>query len=134
MEFGMVTFSHVIHYVDNVEKTLEFYKTAFQLEVAFLHESGQYAELSTGTTHLAFASSELGKMNLPSGYLPLDPHKPPFASEIVFTCPDVTAAYKRVLDHGAVNVAGPVEKPWGQTVAYVRDPFGILIELASEMK
>jgi lactoylglutathione lyase len=45
---------------------------------------------------------------------------------------DVADAFRRTLREGARTVAGPAEKPWGQTVAYVRDPDGILVELCSE--
>lgn len=31
----------------------------------------------------------------------------------------------------AVAIAEPVTKPWGQTVAYVRDLNGLLVELAT---
>jgi catechol 2,3-dioxygenase-like lactoylglutathione lyase family enzyme len=31
------------------------------------------------------------------------------------------------------GVVGPLEKPWGQVVAWVRDPNGILVELATPM-
>ncbi|WP_353954881.1 hypothetical protein [uncultured Methylobacterium sp.] len=32
---------------------------------------------------------------------------------------------------GALPVAAPMTKPWGQTVAYVRDGDGVLVELCS---
>jgi lactoylglutathione lyase len=32
---------------------------------------------------------------------------------------------------GATRYVNPIDKPWGQTVAYVRDANGILIELAT---
>jgi uncharacterized glyoxalase superfamily protein PhnB len=44
---------------------------------------------------------------------------------------EVAAAYERALREGAEAVAPPQSKPWGQEVAYVRDPDGILVELAS---
>ncbi len=34
---------------------------------------------------------------------------------------------------GVTKTAGPKVKPWGQTVAYVRDPDGVLVEIAGEM-
>jgi lactoylglutathione lyase len=36
---------------------------------------------------------------------------------------------QRAVAAGAQLVREPVEKPWGQTVAYVRDPNGTLVEL-----
>ncbi len=34
---------------------------------------------------------------------------------------------------GAVAVAPPAHKPWGQTVSYVRDLNGVLVEIATEV-
>jgi len=44
---------------------------------------------------------------------------------------DPAAAYKKAVAAGAVAVKPPVLKPWGQTVAYVRDLNGCLIEICS---
>jgi len=41
--------------------------------------------------------------------------------------------YRRALDAGCATLAAPEDKPHGQRVAYVRDPFGNLIELATPM-
>lgn len=51
-------FGYAIVYVDSVADTLKFYKEAFGFETRFLHESGQYGELETGNTALAFVSQE----------------------------------------------------------------------------
>ena len=45
--------------------SVDFYERAFGLERRLLHESGQYAELETGATALAFASHELAAENVP---------------------------------------------------------------------
>ena len=44
---------------------------------------------------------------------------------------DVPAAHARAVEAGARELAGPKQKPWGQTVSYVRDPNGVLIELCT---
>jgi len=54
-------FGYTIVYVESVSETLTFYKEAFGFETRFLHESGQYGELETGETTLAFSSHSLGK-------------------------------------------------------------------------
>jgi lactoylglutathione lyase len=129
----MVTFSHTIFYVTNIEKIIEFYEKAFGIAAKFVHESRLYAELNTGGTTLAFADEALGKENLPEGYLPSDVARLPSACEIVFTVKDVDQSYERAIAAGAVALVPPKQKPWGQTVAYVRDPSGVLIEIASLM-
>ena len=45
-------------HVQDVEKTVAFYESAFSLKRAFVHEGG-YGEMDTGETKLAFASVEL---------------------------------------------------------------------------
>ncbi len=42
-------------------------------------------------------------------------------------------AFAQAVRAGAASLVEPQTKPWGQTVAYVRDPDGNLIELASPM-
>ncbi len=129
----MVTFSHTIFYVTDIAKIIDFYERAFGITAKFVHESGLYAELNTGGTTLAFADEALGKENLPEGYLPSDVAKNPSACEIVFTVKDVEKSYDHAVAAGAVALVPPKRKPWGQTVAYVRDPSGVLIEIASLM-
>jgi lactoylglutathione lyase len=129
----MIRFSHTICYVKDVPKLVAFYEKAFGIKPKFVHESGTYAELETGATTLAFAQEALGNDNLPAGYIQHDIKRPPLACEIVFTVDDVQKAYEKAVQAGAFPVAPPKEKPWGQTVGYVRDPEGVLIELASPM-
>jgi lactoylglutathione lyase len=129
----MVTFSHTIFYVKDIEKIIAFYEKAFGIKPKFVHESGLYAELDTGGTTLAFADEALGKENLPDGYIPNDPSRSPSACEIVFTVKDVENSYDDAVTAGAIALVSPKQKPWGQTVAYVRDPSGVLIEIASLM-
>lgn len=127
----MLRFSHVIYYVKDLKKGLSFYESALGIKPRFVHESGTYAELETGATAIAFAAEELARHNLPEGVIPNDLATPPVASEIVFETDEVLILYRKALENGAVDVAAPKEMPWGQTVAYVRDPNGVLIEIAS---
>ena len=61
-------YQYTIIYVDDVEKTLEFYQRAFGFELKFLHEGKDYGELKTGDCILAFANHKLGEMNLQGKY------------------------------------------------------------------
>jgi|GEM_PF-59048 len=125
--------AYTIIYVPDVPRALTFYETAFGLERRFVHESGHYAEMETGATALAFASYEMAGANLPAGFRESDPAAVPGNVEIVFTTSDVPAAFEVAVEAGATRLVKPQTKPWGQTVAYVRDPDGNLIELASPM-
>jgi lactoylglutathione lyase len=126
-------FGYTILYVQDVEKALLFYENAFGFNRRFLHESGAYGELETGQTTLAFASLELAQENIPLKIQKLSP-KHASAFEIAFTTQDVASSFEQALKAGAIEVAPPQLKPWGQTVAYVQDEEGMLIEIASEMK
>jgi len=46
---------------------------------------------------------------------------------------DVASLYDRAVKAGAAAVARPATKPWGQTLAYVRDMDGFLVELCTPL-
>jgi catechol 2,3-dioxygenase-like lactoylglutathione lyase family enzyme len=128
-----MTFAYTIIYVPDVASSLAFFEQAFGLSRRFLHDSGDYGELETGATVLAFASHELGAANLPAGYLAASDSKQPLGVEIALATADVKGAHARALQAGATNLKTPEVKPWGQTVAYIRCPDGTLVELCSPM-
>ena len=124
---------YTIIYVPDVPATIAFYERAFGLSRRFIHESNLYAELDTGETTLAFAGNEAAEM---SG-LAIQPNtasRPPAGWEICLVTDAVTEAYDRALTGGCKPVVVPTEKPWGQTVSYVRDLNGCLVEIASPIQ
>ncbi|MCW5590442.1 MAG: VOC family protein [Legionellales bacterium] len=125
-------FAYTIIYVDQVEQTLNFYKKAFNLETRFLHESKHYGELNTGNTKLAFASTELAQSN-GLEFINNNPHHAAAGFEIGLESHDVEQDYHHAINNGAISIQEPALKPWGQTVAYVRDLNGIIIEIGSPM-
>jgi lactoylglutathione lyase len=124
-------FGYTIVYVWSVADALTFYKNAFGFETRFLHESGQYGELNTGETVLAFASHAMGEMNLDGHYQKNDINTTPLGVELAFVTDDVAKSYAQAVAAGAVSIKEPLTKPWGQVVAYVRSTEGSLIELCS---
>jgi len=122
---------YTILYVENVSATLNFYEQSFGLQTKMLHESGDYGELDTGETTLAFSSlkliSDLGKNPIKA-----DPSTPVF--EIAFETQDVQKWLDQAIKSGAVLVQNIREEPWGQTTSYVSDPNGFLIEICSPVK
>ncbi len=123
-------FRYTILYVADVAGTLEFYRQAFGVETRFLHESGDYGELDTGATTLAFSSLELIK-SLGKSPKRADPAAPSF--EIAFETDDVEAALKAAEGAGAEVVQAARREAWGQTTAYVRDPNGFLVEICTSV-
>ncbi len=124
-------FGYTILYVRDVAATLDFYERAFEQRRRFVHESGEYAELETGATTLAFATHGLAALSLPDAFGPADAAGAPPAFEVCFVTDDVPGAFARALEAGAAELSAPQVKPWGQEVAYVRDLEGNLVELAS---
>lgn len=125
-------FGYTIIYVSDVESTINFYKNAFNFELNFLHESKQYGELNTGDTKIAFASNEMAQSNGVK-FVANNLKNDAAGFEIALITSDVKYAYKHATDNGAIAVTEPILKPWGQEVAYVRDPNGIIIEICSPM-
>ena len=121
-------FKYTILYVKNVSETLDFYSAAFGIDIAFLHEGGDYGELKTGTTALAFCSlallHQIGKKTATH-----DAQRPSF--EIAFETEDVAGALKKAVTAGATLIQDVQEMPWGQTTAYVTDMNGFLVEICS---
>jgi lactoylglutathione lyase len=126
-------FGYAILYVDDVEKTLEFYERAFGLARQMLDDEKRYGELASGATRLAFAANKFVRNLIPVDVARSGPSHaaPPF--ELGLVADDVEASFRRALASGAVEVKPPEKKPWGQTVGYVRDLNGFLVEICSEI-
>ncbi|GAA0937788.1 VOC family protein [Nonomuraea longicatena] len=124
-------FSYAIVYVSDVVEAVDFYERAFGFARAFVHESGDFAQLATGGTALAFTSHRLGAQAVPVPYTALSPAMPPVGLEFTFTTEDVAGGFARAVAAGATAVAEPHETAWGQVVSYVRDPYGVLVGIAS---
>jgi len=123
---------YVILYVAAPTKTVEFYEAAFGLKRGYIHESGGFATMATGGTQLAFcAETMVEEMGLT--FRRNAATTVAAGAEIALTTPDVQGLMDRAIKAGAVQ-AHPVErKPWGQTVGYVRDLNGFLVEIFSPM-
>lgn len=121
--------NYIIIYVDDVIKAIEFYQEAFGLKARLIHESKMYAEMETGETVLAFAHNKMLKMNI--NIHAQEGLKNCF--EIAFSTADVIKAFEKAIKSGAKELKKPEDKPWGQTVAYVQDTFGTIIEICSPM-
>jgi uncharacterized glyoxalase superfamily protein PhnB len=121
---------YTIIYVGDVPATVDFYERAFGLARRFVHESNLYAEMETGETVLAFAGEPMADMN----GLAIRPNRRAEVAagfEIAFITDDPLTAYATAIAAGAAAVKPPEQKPWGQTVGYVRDLAGCLIEICS---
>ena len=121
-------FKYTILYVDDVVETFCFYEQAFGLKKKMLHESGEYGELDTGSTTLSFSSFKLMKE---LGKNPIKPNLKAPSFEIAFETDDVKTALSKALEAGASLVQDVTDMPWGQTIAYVTDNNGFLVEICT---
>jgi lactoylglutathione lyase len=129
----MVKFAYTILYVSDVDQALTFYEEAFGFQRKFISPEQDYAELISGETTLSLASKKLAATNLPTGFIESRLNEKPFAIELGFTTDEVDNTIAQALKAGAILVEKPKQKPWGQTVAYLRDLDGFLIEICTPM-
>ena len=125
-------FGYLILYVDSVEATVAFYERAFGLSGKVVAPD-EYGELSTGTTKLAFGAKRHVKELFPIPFQNSGLRNDPPPVEIGLVVDDVQLAFDRAVSAGATKVIAPARKPWGQTVGYVRDNNGFLVELCTPL-
>jgi lactoylglutathione lyase len=125
-------FGYAIAYVPDVEATIAFWERAFGLKRRMVVEGGEYGELETGATRLAFAAEYMAGRH---GFAirPNRPREDPAGFEVALVTENVQAAFDRAVAAGAAPASKPSQKPWGQIVAYVRDLNGVLVELCSPL-
>lgn len=128
-EVPALAFGWTILHVPDVGRAIDFYERAFGLERRFVDPAGEYGELATGATTLAFAAHAL--IQRLTGEPPAE--GAPRGLDLALTAsPDrIEAAWRRALDAGAVPVTPLATMPWGQTVGFVRDPYGFLVEICT---
>ena len=120
---------YIILIVDDLDRALRFYTEILGLRLG--HRSGDYAQLDTGATRLGLYTRNAMAKTL--GFPLQSPAHDAPGFEIGFKVPDVDAAYAELVTRGASPVTPPTTRPWGQRIAYVRDPDGHLIELAQDL-
>ena len=131
-----VRLGYTIFYVEDVRESIAFYEKAFGFTVRFVTPEGDYGELETGDTTLSFVANALADTNLAGagGFTRLDPNSPPPAVSVTLVTDDVAGTVDAAATAGARVYVEAAVKPWGQTVAYVIDPNGALIEVATPIQ
>jgi lactoylglutathione lyase len=104
-------FGYTIIYVPSVSESLSFFEKAFGFSRRFLHDSGDYGELNTGDTTLAFASHALGAVNFPAGYVAAHASAQPLGMEVAFTTPHVAKDHTAAVAAGVTELKAPESKP-----------------------
>lgn len=127
MELGCV-----VIYVPNVKEAMDFYVKAFGLEVEFMVDEGIYGHLKAGSGTIAFLEENFALEDRKE-FTKNRKGSPAPAFEVDLVSEDIHAAYKRAVDAGATPVYPPTPKPWGQSVAYVKDLNGVFVEICTPM-
>ena len=127
-------YAYTILYVPDVDETLHFYERAFGFTRKFITPEKDYGELVSGETTLAFASLELGNANFSKGFTPSAPNAKPVGVELAFVTESIAEDFERAMEAGATLYEALQVKPWGQTVGYLRDCNGFLIEICTPIK
>jgi lactoylglutathione lyase len=124
-------FAWTILHVADVPAAVAFYERAFGLSRRFVDPQGTYAELETGSTVLAFAAHELVRRI--GAHLNSSAEAAPRGFEIalVAEAASIESAYARAVEAGCTPVKPLAAMPWGQTVGFVRDPNGVLVEICT---
>lgn len=121
-------------YVSDVPATIEFYKNAFGFDKKMLTPENDYGEIVSGSTTIAFANLELGHSNFKQGFRQSKPSEKPFGIELAFTTLEVEKVMQIAVKNGAEILEEMVTKPWGQTVGYLRDPNGFILEICTPIQ
>jgi lactoylglutathione lyase len=129
----MMKLGYTIVYVADVKRTAEFWQRAFGIEQRSKDEHPLYREMETGGHTLAFVAHSYIRETMPGGFRPAQTDEAPPPFEVALITDDVAAAVARAVAAGARKVTEPTKKPGGQTVAYVRDCDGNLVELCTPM-
>jgi len=125
-------FGYTVVHVSDVTATVAFYETVFGLTRGMV--TPYYAEMATGETTLVFSSADLEKGEVPAdfiGYQENTAALPAAGIHLSFLTPDVETAYRQAITQGASPLKAPQLKPWGQTIAFLRDLNGVVVTLAT---
>jgi lactoylglutathione lyase len=123
---------YTILYVTDIRAAATFYATAFGFAILELDASPGWAMVDAGGHTLGFSSHRLMERFYRGGYRPSDPAQLPPAFELDVVVDDVAeleATIGRAVEAGATLVEPPVVADDGATIAFLRDPFGVIVEI-----
>ncbi len=108
--------------VSNLISSRDYYENKLGLTVS-LTDTG-FVEYKLGDTPLAIFERKHATAMFPSKFM-----SRPGGAVIALKVSDVHKLCKNLEEKGVTPFEGPKKVPWGQTVAYIHDPDGHIIEL-----
>jgi lactoylglutathione lyase len=110
-----------ILYVEDVDRSVDFYVSTFGFDVGFrwpAEGAPEFAFLRLEPLGIGIGRREEGKAG---------------DFELCLYADDVEAAAAALRAAGAEEVMAPQEEPWGETRTYFRDPDGHLLHVAAKL-
>jgi lactoylglutathione lyase len=120
-------------WVADVPASVRFHEDGLGGVVDHAHDDGSYAEVQLGSMTLGLVAEAEARRHLPVPFRPYADTDVPAAFELYLEVPDADEVAARAIAAGATLLAPPSDKPWGRRVAYLRDPNGVVVELASPL-
>jgi lactoylglutathione lyase len=118
-------------YVSDVSRTVRFYEQALGASCDHAHDDGSYAELVLESLVLGVVDAMFAERHFPGEVSGLQKADSPAAFEIYVEVGDVDDVARQAVRAGATTLGDPLDRPWGQRNVFVRDPDGVIIELAT---
>lgn len=117
-------------YVEDVGRAVAFYETAVGFRCRLRDDRGLYADLETGGSTLALIARRSAEQES-APRMDVSVPGPPPPIELAVEVEDVAGAVERAVESGAELVRSPETKYWGQTIGFVRDLDGHVIQFCS---
>jgi lactoylglutathione lyase len=108
--------------VDDYEKSLIFYRDTLGLAVN--SQDTQYTDFKLGETLLAIFQKDEATVMIPKSHM-----KSGGGCVIAFPVGNVEEVCQELKSKGIEIFEGPKQMPWGQTVAYFKDPDQNILEV-----
>ncbi|NCN82618.1 MAG: hypothetical protein GW947_01500 [Candidatus Pacebacteria bacterium] len=108
--------------VEDYEKSLAFYRDTLDLKLN--SQDTNYTDFKLGETLLAIFQKDEAVAMFPKSHM-----KSGGGCVIAFPVADVETACQELQNKGIDIFEGPKQMPWGQTVAYFKDPDGNILEV-----
>jgi uncharacterized glyoxalase superfamily protein PhnB len=102
--------------VDDVAAQVDFFRTVFGATGSV--EPGRPAEIQIGNSVVMVSPADEREL---------------FPAFLYVYVDDADAAYRRALDAGALPMEEPLDTPYGDRRAMVRDPFGNIFQIAHQV-
>ena len=111
--------------VKNLEKSLVFYKDVLGLEVNSSDDG--YVDFKLNDTLLAIFQNDKAGIMFPKEHMNTGG-----GAVYAYQVKDVDKACKDLINKGVEIFEGPKKMPWGQTVAYFKDPDNNIWEVTAQ--